>query len=408
VAKAHIVKLRCKSWRQLNSIYKRDLKRGGLFLKTNSPPPLGTKFQVQLTLPSGTALPLAGEAKNHVPPNGLGGRGPGVDIGLESIPQSVLWLIESALASTMTTSALADANKMTDLPSLEESSEETKAEEQFVVALEQEYQSLQRLDPFQILGVGFDANDEELRRNFARLTKRYHPDRFKRFQSQAVQMYSAELFILIRDAYEKLKDPAIRQKLRVAIEKAPAPLPQAVGTPKPNEDRHRADTKPAPYNTAAKVPASKRITRPPPQPKAQALPVDQAISENVDQAFAEDLEPKDTKKAETKPEQEQQDNQQQGNEVDALLDGGDFIAAIRRFSAALRQNPKDPVAKSNVELAEGMKALAEGNRMEAAERFEYAITINPQNERAAREIAKMREQITNERKGLLTRLMSRK
>ena len=56
----------------------------------------------------------------------------------------------------------------------------------------------------------------------------------------------------------------------------------------------------------------------------------------------------------------------------------------------------------------GLRAMAQRDRLEAAQRFEAALEIDPSNERAARELADMRRQATNERKGLLTRLMGKK
>ncbi|MEZ4368237.1 MAG: hypothetical protein R2939_18460 [Kofleriaceae bacterium] len=55
-----------------------------------------------------------------------------------------------------------------------------------------------------------------------------------------------------------------------------------------------------------------------------------------------------------------------------------------------------------------MKAMAARDRMEAAQRFEAVLEIDPSNERAARELAEMRRQATNERKGLLTKLLGKK
>jgi hypothetical protein len=52
--------------------------------------------------------------------------------------------------------------------------------------------------------------------------------------------------------------------------------------------------------------------------------------------------------------------------------------------------------------------LNQRDRLEAAQRFEAALEIDPSNERAARELAEMRRQATNERKGLLSRLMGKK
>ena len=59
-------------------------------------------------------------------------------------------------------------------------------------------------------------------------------------------------------------------------------------------------------------------------------------------------------------------------------------------------------------MTEGLLALAQRDRLEAAQRFEAALELDPSNERAARELAEMRRQATNERKGLLSRLMGKK
>jgi len=75
---------------------------------------------------------------------------------------------------------------------------------------------------------------------------------------------------------------------------------------------------------------------------------------------------------------------------------------------AAKKNPSDRAARAGVEVAEGLRAMAQRDRLEAAQRFESALEIDPSNERAARELADMRRQATNERKGLLTRLMGKK
>jgi Tfp pilus assembly protein PilF len=71
-------------------------------------------------------------------------------------------------------------------------------------------------------------------------------------------------------------------------------------------------------------------------------------------------------------------------------------------------NSQDRVARAGIELCEGLRALANKDRLEAAQRFESVLEIDPSNERAARELAEMRRMATNERKGLLTKLMNKK
>ena len=50
------IKLRCASWQQLATIYKRDLSRGLMFLKASTQPPLGTIVKIDLELPSATVI----------------------------------------------------------------------------------------------------------------------------------------------------------------------------------------------------------------------------------------------------------------------------------------------------------------------------------------------------------------
>lgn len=55
---------------------------------------------------------------------------------------------------------------------------------------------------FQILGVGSDANENDLKLAFRAFARRNHPDR--------VGPEGAPLFIAVRDAYEALKNPITR------------------------------------------------------------------------------------------------------------------------------------------------------------------------------------------------------
>src|SRR5665647_2040725 len=90
------IKLRCASWQQLATIYKRDLSRGSMFLKAGSPPPIGTQVRIDLTLPSASVIVLTGVVMQHVTD---AQRGDGVELKLAPIPASSVWMIESALAS---------------------------------------------------------------------------------------------------------------------------------------------------------------------------------------------------------------------------------------------------------------------------------------------------------------------
>ena len=90
------IKLRCASWQQLATIYKRDLSRGSMFLKASTQPPIGTIVKIDLELPSATVIELTGTIVKHVTDPQ---RGTGVDLQLEPLPTKSVWMIENALAA---------------------------------------------------------------------------------------------------------------------------------------------------------------------------------------------------------------------------------------------------------------------------------------------------------------------
>ena len=61
-------------------------------------------------------------------------------------------------------------------------------------------------DPRQILGVGAEAGDEEIRAAYLRMVKEYPPDRAPRE------------FERVRDAYEALRDPRRRAQMLLAVD----------------------------------------------------------------------------------------------------------------------------------------------------------------------------------------------
>src|SRR3954465_2014580 len=184
------IKLRCASWQQLATIYRRDLSRGSMFLKASTQPPLGTQVKIDLELPSATVLELLGSISEHVTDPQ---RGTGVQLKLEPLPTKTVWLIESALAAenkgraatqggagqTGVTRTVADPDasgtpgesqaQMSDGENIAE------AEADLIRALEAEAESLRKLNPFLVLGVGYETTDADVRSAFGELTKRYHP-----------------------------------------------------------------------------------------------------------------------------------------------------------------------------------------------------------------------------------------
>ena len=171
---AFSIKLRCASWPQLATIYKRDLSRGSMFLKASSQPPIGTIVRIDLELPSATVIELQGTIVQHVvDPQ----RGAGVDLKLEPLPTKSVWMIESALAAenkvraqTGGGSPPAAAPVPAAATALSDGEEVAAAEVDLMRALEAEAESLRKLNPFLVLGVGYETTDAAVRAAFGELT----------------------------------------------------------------------------------------------------------------------------------------------------------------------------------------------------------------------------------------------
>jgi hypothetical protein len=379
------IKLRCASWAQLESIHRRDLSRGSLFLKTANPPLVGTKVRVDITLPSATVIVLTGEVGTHFAASTS--RAQGVDVALDPIPPSAMWIIENALQSehrirnsagqTAGVDAAAPAESMTDGDNI------VGAEQELLTALSSELESLRKMNPFQVLGVGYESGDADVRNAFADLTKRYHPDRFARYQSEQLRRLAAEIFILIRDAYRRLGDSHARASAQSAAgyssSPRPMPLPRAQTAPVP----------PVPISRVTKMPEIASLAPAKPIAKPSVIP-----------SLAPPIAPASTPAATTNP--------VTAHSIEALIDANQFIQAKTALQGMLKANPLDKTARAALELCEGMMALEARDRLEAAQRFEAVLEIDPSNERAARELADMRRLATNERKGLLTKLMNKK
>nr|MBA3820895.1 hypothetical protein [Deltaproteobacteria bacterium] len=201
------IKLKCSSWQQLATIYKRDLARGTMFLKASTPPAIGTEVRIDLALPSASVIVLTGVVEQHVTDPQ---RGSGVVLKLAPIPAGSVWMIESALAAEQQRRVNTpqggvgklDAGVSGPMAAIGEGAghDLSAAEADLVRALVAEAESLRKLNPFLVLGVGYEASDGDVRTAFGELTKRYHPDRFARYDSVELRQVAAEIFILIRDA----------------------------------------------------------------------------------------------------------------------------------------------------------------------------------------------------------------
>jgi tetratricopeptide (TPR) repeat protein len=607
------IKLRCNSWKQLAALYKRDLARSAVFLKSSAPPPLETPVRIHLTLPNRELVILDGVVYQHVPPGGLNGRGPGVDIKLPEIPAPVRdeGAGKASAAGSERTDGAEDtdgqepgapaspaeqADQPADAPqpahaeSLAHGSPESEQsaaapppvdnpfaslldddllgdlappagaaaaqaqpaspEEEMaaiheaaerVARLEQERESLRKLNAFQILGVGYETTDEAVHEAFASLSQRYHPDRFAGEENEGARDIAIEIFALIRAAHRLLENGSSRERLRRELNRngaassgdrgsAPASPQEEIPT-KPvlvAEDGTRVSEPGAPASPQEEIPtkpavvsenssseqAAARPATPPPIPRSRAAtpppiptkrepakPDDDIIA--VDDIGIEEVEPASTRIAAPEParphvaeialddelgaalqpvddaplvpatpaadeadappvEQDEPPapaaeqvaateppaaaettpaaappvadvpeaavsaedraaeraaqavaadpsalgmaSAPQFAEAIALLAAGKYGEAATVYRVARRRDPDDVAARVGLELCEGLKALANRDKLEAAQRFEAALELDPDNRRAASELAEMRRQAALQRKANLIRL----
>lgn len=460
------IKLRCASWQQLATIYKRDLSRGTMFLRAATPPPVGTAVRVDLALPSATVIVLDGVVTSHVQDPQ---RGSGVELTLSPIPTSSVWLIESALASEArrlaTTPArgvpITGAHQITGViptipgggsvsamiatipvapaapvaPAIHDHADLAVAEQDLIKALVSEAESLKKLNPFLVLGVGYEAGDAEVRTAFGELTRRYHPDRFARYESTELRQLAAEIFILIRDAYRRLGDAAGRAQVLQSLGKSSSgarmipPPPRASPSVPPLRATQRVPPVPAapiapmlptvtvPVPSVIRPPATRRPTADPsPPPTPTSTPPAGSPTAPPPSGRPGSIPPPTTGRPATSPFAHTQQapalpaaiDPAELAAVDELIDHGRLDEALSGYRMLAKRHAHDRNVRAGVELCEGLLALAARDRLEAAQRFETALEIDPSNERAARELAEMRRQATNERKGLLSRLMGKK
>jgi hypothetical protein len=449
------IKLRCASWQQLATIYSRDLSRGSMFLKASTQPPLGTIVRIDLELPSATVIEISGAiAKHVVDPQ----RGAGVELKLEPLPTQSVWLIESALAAEKkvraTSAGVAESEGATEEPAaparastLSDGSDVAEAETELVSALEAEAESLRKLNPFLVLGLGYETTDADVRAAFGELTKRYHPDRFARYQSPRLRQVAAEIFILIRDAYRRLADANSRKQVVASL--GPK-TPTRAQTPHGSTTSARVEVAGAPASPAAAraaIPVIAQVTPPgtpdrrpdsPTTPGAYDAPTSPsgktAELASTELARHEHLAipiapaaPKTTARTASSGQPARQpaaqaklgaavttpppisvaaDTDTEG--LEQLIEGNRIDEALAGYRVLAKRQPNERAYRAGIELCEGLRALAQRDRLEAAQRFEAALELDPSNERAARELADMRRQATNERKGLLSRLMGKK
>jgi tetratricopeptide (TPR) repeat protein len=103
--------------------------------------------------------------------------------------------------------------------------------------IEEAHAALRGANHFAVLGLTVSASEDEVRRAFARLARRYHPDAQRDPALQDVRQKLNDIFVAVGNAYAVLKDAAARDRyeramgLRLAAPRVTVPAREAAAGP---------------------------------------------------------------------------------------------------------------------------------------------------------------------------------
>ena len=438
------IKLACSSWDQLEVLLESDLKTGVFRLRLAKQPPVGHPVRIDLGLPSGQSVTIGGQVKRHAPEHDDPARGLGVEVLITHFPPDALFLIESSLSAARERARAAeDASDLSQPPDPDTWNDKVAREfdplptdptsgpksapvgAELVAALRAEKLSLEAQTPFEQLGIGPDATDEDVRAAFLRATRRYSPDQLSRYPGDESRALAGEIYIILRDAWRRVHDANARDLTR-------AQLRQERGAPSVRSIPFPPVTTPVPLSTDMLTPEKVLSFRPartgagqggtlvPPIAASQITPAPIPPESGPDGAESgepaglshedlfSDLAPIDDAPPLPTGISVLQAMPPEVVRANALLDGGQVDEALQLFDEVLKNRSRDRDARAGKELAFGYRALAKNDRLAASRHFGKALEMIPANERAARALDALRRAAGQSGPRILERLLGKK
>lgn len=264
------VRVKVDSWDDYVVLYTNDLSRGGLFVRTVDPPPVGSGLKVRLGLPDGGVVEMSGEVVHVVAP-GHPQRPAGVGVRFvdwtDEQRQQMATLAERVKAGATVPTAAAARPSTTEY-TLNAASDRRNMFSALLADLKEQ-------DYYQMLRIGREATPPEIERAFLALARRWHPLRFALDGDEVAQL-ATELFITVKQARDVLLDPMRSEVYRLRM----------AGTTRPTAGAARAEPT-APAGAAAVAIPLARIGRskagkPPPavpQPAPKPFNIDELLSD---------------------------------------------------------------------------------------------------------------------------------
>ena len=437
------VKVRCDNWDRVVSLYTQNISRGGMFLKTENPPVVGTELTIQLVLPDGRTLDLPATVAHVVSPERakMDKRTPGMGIFFQPLTAEQKEIVEQILLDARG-SGPSDDNPSAPrgVPAIKEpipqptgGDDESQPYDQLdaldeeaaklLAALEAELGRLRECRPWEVLGVAPDATDDDIAAAYRTLSKRYHPDVFAQWKAAEVRGVASDCFIVVKKAYERLQAlRRVQPKRAQPIPKQPAAQPSIVAQPQQPQPRVATPRPVAVARPAPRPMAQPQVVAAPPEPSRSKKPSHRF---SVPQSLAPSAQPVvpprpktivpghmvDAPADEFKPASTQLTAKDLFDDISQPLPvqppaaviepaGGKRAAAGARPAAeegldlynkkhyaearnklaeALRRDPRNRVLRVTYHLSVGMDLKSQGRDDDARKQFESVLVLDPEN-----------------------------
>jgi uncharacterized protein (TIGR02266 family) len=209
-----VVRMRFPRLEDFRSRYARDISRGGVFIQTQQPKPVGSSVVLVLELATGDeSVALSGEVVTSLAPQDASAQGlaPGMGIRFLDLEGAKRRAIEDLLARGLPSAASpAAAAPAPAAPPAPRNTAKRPVAEPDIAQLQREARTLiatlEAQDLYQVLGLGRDATTGEVRRAYLKLTRKYHPDNYFRRIPRELADLLDDIYDRLTQAYETLAD----------------------------------------------------------------------------------------------------------------------------------------------------------------------------------------------------------
>lgn len=231
--------------------------------------------------------------------------------------------------------------------------------------LEAELTRLSRADPFQALGLDYDADQAAIRASFLTATKVFHPNRFARRDREVLRVAN-EVFLRVKQAYQAIESEDLRSRVLARLGKrATTPEPtstaraRATGTSPPQPERARMPTAPMAIEQTAPTVRIPRLR------ETTAADMTEQLLDRQRAARAE------------------------LNQAKQLLNEGKLEDARKRFHSLAAEHPNEKTFRAWLHYAIGRQREAASEPDRARTEFRRALELDESFEEARRAMEKL-------------------